>query len=172
MEIREEKPGDENAIRAVVTAAFGQPDEADLVDRLRASGCDQVSLVATLDGEIPEKIIGHILYTPATIENGGQSWPAWGLAPMAVLHGHQRQHVGAAMIDEGRKRCLASGVHRVVVLGHTDYYPRFGFVPASRFGITSEYDVPDEVFMAMELEPGAFEGVTGLVKYHPEFGGL
>lgn len=167
--VRAEKSGDEAAIRNVVTAAFGQADEANLVDRLRASGCDNISLVATLDGEI----IGHILFTPVTIgDRGGQSWSGWGLAPMAVLPEHQRQHAGTALIDEGQARCKASGIHRIVVLGHPEYYPRFGFTPASRFGITSEYDVPDEAFMAMELAPGAFDGVAGLVKYHPEFGEL
>lgn len=168
MRVRHERLGDEAAIRAVVTAAFGQADEADLVDRLRTSSCEQISLVATLYGEI----IGHILFTPVAIEGDGKTSQAWGLAPMAVLPNYQRQFVGMQLIREGHNACAASDTPRVVVLGHSDYYPRFGYVPASHFGVTSEYDVPDEAFMAMELSPGAFDGVAGLVKYRPEFAGL
>jgi putative acetyltransferase len=76
-----------------------------------------------------------------------------------------------ALVREGLERCRNTGCHAVVVLGHPEYYPRFGFVPASRYGIGCEYDVPDEVFMLVELEPGALEGVSGRVAYHPAFSG-
>ncbi|MDX1389526.1 MAG: N-acetyltransferase, partial [Acidobacteriota bacterium] len=81
-----------------------------------------------------------------------------------------RRRIGGALVERGLEVCRAAGHDRVVVLGHAEYYPRFGFVPASRFGVGCEYDVPDDVFMALELRPGAFEGVSGTARYAPEFG--
>lgn len=88
---------------------------------------------------------------------------------MAVLPECQRQGIGSLLVREGLRECQRIGHEIVVVLGHPEYYPRFGFVPASSKGLRSEYDVPDEVFMVAELTPGALKGRTGLVKYHPEF---
>lgn len=92
-----------------------------------------------------------------------------GLAPMAVMPAAQRRGIGSALIRSGLERCAQLGYSAVVVLGHPEYYPRFGFVPASRFGIGCEYEVPDEVFMALELEPGALTGMSGTIRYHPAF---
>jgi putative acetyltransferase len=92
-----------------------------------------------------------------------------GLAPMAVLPAHQRRGVGSSLVRAGLDVCRHRGVDAVVVLGHAAFYPRFGFQPASRFGIRSEYDVPDDVFMAIELRPGALAGPAGLVRYHAAF---
>jgi putative acetyltransferase len=153
--------------------AFGQPQEASLVDALRASAHPHVSLVAVEDGEV----VGQIFFSPVSIEPDetvskkavAATGTAMGLAPMAVLPQHQNQGIGSQLVREGLQACLRLGCEVVVVLGHPEYYPRFGFVPASRKGLRCEYDVPDEVFMATELVPGALEGVRGLVKYHPEF---
>jgi putative acetyltransferase len=90
---------------------------------------------------------------------------------MAVLPELQRRGIGSLLVRQGLEECRRADHERMVVLGHPDYYPRFGFVPASRFGIRSEYVVPDDVFMALELRPEAFEGVSGTVKYAEEFGG-
>jgi putative acetyltransferase len=92
-----------------------------------------------------------------------------GLAPMAVLPAEQRRGVGSALVQAGLDRCRQLPCGAVVVLGHPAYYPRFGFSPASRFGVTCEYDVPDEVFMAMELEPGFLRDKPGTIRYHPAF---
>ncbi len=92
-----------------------------------------------------------------------------GLAPMAVAPEHQRKGIGSALVRAGLEQCKQLGFAAVVVLGHPEYYPRFGFSPSSRFGINSEYEVPEEVFMAMELQPGALSGKTGRVKYHAAF---
>lgn len=95
-----------------------------------------------------------------------------GLAPMAVLTEHQRRGVGSALVREGLLRCKQLGRQAVVVVGHPEYYPRFGFVPASRYGIRCEYDVPDDVFMIVELVPGALRGAAGVVHYDEAFGNL
>jgi putative acetyltransferase len=160
--LREEQAGDHAAIAAVITAAFGQPGEAALVEALRAAGALTLSLVAVADGEV----VGHVAFSPVTIDGRDA---AIGLAPMAVAPGWQRRGVGVRLIDEALDRLRADGHRAVVVLGHHDYYPRFGFVPASRFGLRCEYDAPDEAFMALELVPGALAGVSGLVRYRPEF---
>lgn len=163
--IRAESAEDHAAIRRVVELAFGQPDEADLVDALRRHAHPHISLVAVIEGEV----VGHIFFSPVSIESEGDAFAAMGLAPLAVLPTYQNKGVGTELARAGLKACELLGHEVVVVLGHADYYPRFGFVPASRLGIRSEYDVADEVFMVAELTPGALRGRKGLVKYHPEF---
>ena len=163
--IRSEKQADSEAIRRVNTLAFGGTDEASLVDALRKAADPLISLVAIEDNQV----VGHILFSPVTIEFGNSEAPALGLAPMAVLPEHQRKGIGSQLVRAGLRECQQLGSNVVVVLGHPDYYPRFGFVPASQKGLSSEYPVPDEVFMVVELEPGALSGRHGLVKYRPEF---
>ena len=162
--IRPESPGDRDAVRAVNEAAFGRPDEADLVGRLRDAAGPFLSLVAVAEGEV----VGHILFTPVAVEAPAD---VRGLAPMAVRPDRQRSGVGAALVEAGLDACRADGAAAVVVLGHPDYYPRFGFRPASAFGLACEYDVPDEAFMALELVDGGLDGVDGLARYHPAFAG-
>lgn len=162
--IRREHAADIPGIRAVVTAAFETSIEADLVDALRREAAPVLSLVA----EEREAVVGHILFSPATLD-GHPELALMGLAPMAVLPGWQRQGIGSALVRAGLEGCAELGARGVVVLGHADYYPRFGFVPASRFGLASEYVVADEHFMALELQAGTFNGRTGLVRYHPVF---
>ena len=167
MEIRPERPNDVLAIRAVNESAFETSTEANLVDLLRAQAELFVSLVAIQD----TSIVGHILFSPVTLA-GRPDLRLMGLAPMAVLRGFERRGVGSALVRAGLNVCRDLGCIGVVVLGHADFYPRFGFTPASRFGIRCEYDVPDEVFMAIELEPGSLEGKSGTVQYHPAFGAV
>ena len=92
-----------------------------------------------------------------------------GLAPMAVTPAHQKKGVGSALVRAGLDQCRQLGFVAAVVLGHPQYYPRFGFLPSFKFGIDSEYDVPKEVFMAMELRPDALSGKTGKVRFHSVF---
>ena len=163
--VRNEKPEDIAAIHEVNEKAFGQPAEANLVDALRANGKVILSLVAVQD----DRVVGHILFSPVAIESEKESFAAVGLAPLAVLPEHQNQGVGSRLVRAGLDECRKALHESVVVLGHPEYYPRFGFAPASRYGIKSEYDVRDEVFMIMELREGALAGRSGTVKYQPEF---
>jgi putative acetyltransferase len=165
MTIRPEKPEDIPAIRIVNERAFGRPAEAELVDALRQNGKAAISLVAEDDG----RIVGHVLFSPVTIQSKGTGLTGIGLAPLAVIPERQNQRIGSMLVEHGLRLCWEEGHPFAVVLGHPDYYPRFGFVPASRFGIKSEYDVADEVFMVMELREGALCGCAGVVKYQPEF---
>lgn len=163
--IRPEAPADRSAIHQVNELAFGSRAEADLVDALRAEARPFLSLVAVQD----DKVVGHICFTPVTIESDGVVSTAMGLAPMAVLPDLQNQGIGSALVRQGLEECRRLGEEVIVVLGHPDFYPRFGFVPAAPLGIRSEYPVPDEVFQIAELRPGALEGRRGLVRYHPAF---
>ena len=166
IEVRAERTEDLSAVRRVNELAFGRPGEAALVDALRAAAHPHISLVATDGGQV----VGHIFFSPVSIEPEDSSFRELGLAPMAVLPGRQRQGVGSALARAGLDECRRAGRSAVVVVGHPEYYPRFGFRPAAGFGLRCEYPVPDEAFMAVELEPGALANSHGLVKYRPEFG--
>jgi len=165
MIVRPEKSEDIPAVRIVNERAFGRPAEADLVDALRRNGKAAISLVAEDGG----RIVGHIFFSVVTIQSKGTVSTGIGLAPLAVMPERQNQRIGSMLVEHGLRRCREEDHPFVVVLGHPNYYPRFGFVPASRFGIKSEYDVDDEVFMVMELREGALIGCAGVVKYQPEF---
>lgn len=168
MIIRRETAADYEAIEAIVTAAFGRQDESRLIEALRlAPEYDpELSLVAIED----EQVVGHVLLTAITIDTDRVPFPTLALAPVAVAPERQRQGVGTALIREALKRAKVKGHKVVIVLGHPEYYPRFGFVPASQFGIRARFDVPEEAFMALELKPGALEGRAGAVRYPPPFG--
>jgi putative acetyltransferase len=158
MTIRSETPADYPAIHAVNRSAFDQTDEADLVDRLRAEGAVLLSLVADQDSAI----LGHVLFTRMHVADT----PAVALAPVAVEPAHQRQGIGAALIRRGLDVLRDAGERLVIVVGHPSYYPRFGFSAATGIG----HPFPPEVFMALELTPGALANVAGPVRYPPAFG--
>lgn len=171
MIIRVETAEDFTPVRRVNEAAFGQPGEAALVDALRKTARPYVSLVAEVDG----RIVGHIFFSPVTVEPDVPDMAATAalaLGPMAVLPESQRSGVGSRLVEEGLKECLRLGFPVVFVVGHPGYYPRFGFVPAGLKKFKCVYDVPDEVFMVLELSPGASDGRSGLVRYLPEFDGV
>ena len=152
--IRVEQPGDVEAIRQVNLEAFGQPTEADLVDVLRQSCRDGLSLVAEVEGGI----VGH-----GQIEG-------MGLAPMAVSPSRQRQGIGSRLVEEGLRILRDSGCPFVLVVGHPEYYPRFGFEPASGHGLRCQWEgVPDEAFMVVILDLAGAEGLAGVARYRDEF---
>lgn len=168
MIVRLEKPEDIPAIRIVIEQAFGQAAEADLVDALRRNGKATISLVAEDSGHV----VGHILFSPVKLHSDQADQAELtgiGLAPLAVIPERQNQQIGSMLVEEGLRRLREENHRFVVVLGHAHYYPRFGFVPASRFNIKSEYNVADEVFMAMELQEGVLQGMAGIARYQPEF---
>ncbi|MEJ2869821.1 N-acetyltransferase [Actinomycetospora sp. OC33-EN08] len=161
---RAERPGDEPAIRAVIEKAFPTPAEADLVDSLRADPDAWVDLsfvTTSPDGELA----GHALLTRCHI-NGG---PALALAPCAVLPEHQGRGAGSAAIRAALDAARDRGENLVVVLGHADYYPRFGFTKASTHGVRAPFDVSDEAFLALALDPGR-PTPSGTVTYPRAFG--
>jgi putative acetyltransferase len=161
--VRFEQPEDSGGIRQTNELAFGAPLEARLVDALRGSA-GSISLVATMD----ERVVGHILFTPVTLEPAVTLRIA-GLAPMAVRPEHQRSGIGSQLVRAGLDECGRQGYSAIVVLGHPDYYPRFGFVPAHTLGLTCEFPSPPEAFMALELVSGSLPRRSGLVRYLPEF---
>ena len=165
MEIREERDGDAAAIQKVNALAFAGEAEAHLVESLHREGAVTLSLVGLHHGAV----VGHILFSPVTIEGTPPSGTVLGLAPMSVLPAHQRAGFGSVLVPEGIKRCRELGHTAVVVLGHPDFYPRFGFAPADQFGLTCEFPAPREAFMALELQPRALETAAGMVRYHPAF---
>src|SRR5688572_9883790 len=148
--VRPETSSDRAAVRDVNERAFGQPDEANLVEALHSAGVATVALVA----EVANTVVGHILFSPVEVERRAGERLV-GLAPMAVLPTHQRRGIGSALVRAGLRECEAAGHAGVVVLGHPGYYPRFGFRPAHLFGLRCEYDAPPEAFMARESFAGA-----------------
>ncbi|MCP4370315.1 MAG: N-acetyltransferase [Deltaproteobacteria bacterium] len=151
MNIRKEKDIDKDKIWNVNAEAFETDAEANLVNTIRDSGTPFISLVAEED----EEIVGHILFTPVVITGDDSGVKLVDLAPMAVLTKFQKKGIGSQLVKTGIEKCSAHGYDDVVVLGYPDYYPRFGFVPSTKYQIKSEYDVPDEVFMVLELQHGS-----------------
>ena len=164
--IREETPEDVSAIRTINQQAFGGSEEAEVVDRLRESCDGLLSLVAEWGGQI----VGHILFSPATVGAEHGIVHGMGLAPMAVLPGYQRQGIGSSLVRHGLALLLDHGCPFVIVLGHPEYYPRFGFELASKYGITSQWEgVPDDAFMVLVFDGSLMAGVSGVARYRDEF---
>ena len=164
--IRPEEPGDIETVHLLNVQAFGQPMEARIVDTLRERCRDLLSLVAVTGGDV----VGHILFSCATIEQSdGTTVRGMGLAPMAVLPEWQRKGIGSKLVEAGLEQLGARRRPFVIVIGHAEFYPRFGFEPASKYDVHSEWAVPDEAFMIRILDEEAMRGVSGLARYRPEF---
>jgi putative acetyltransferase len=162
MTIREETPEDIDQIRGINDAAFGQPNEGCIVDQIRESCSEILSLVAVLDG----KIAGHIFFSPIEIESKAGNIKGMGLAPMAVAPDLQNQGIGTQLVVEGLIIMKERGYPLVIVLGHPQYYPRFGFKPASLYNLKCQWEgVPDEVFMAIIFDEEIMKGVSGVARY-------
>jgi putative acetyltransferase len=166
--VREEQPADHAAIRRVIAQAFGSATEADLVDALRAAGAASLSLVA----ERADEIVGHVLFSPVVPEAAPPACVMLGLGPLAVLPEFQRHSIGGRLVHTGLEKLRQRGVAGVVVMGQPEYYPRFGFVPASRLGLSFGVASRETAFFALELRLGALASCRGVVRYRPEFAGL
>ncbi len=149
MRVRDERPADRARVSAVHAAAFERPNEANLVDALRAAANPHISLVAEEEGEV----VGHVFFSPVSIESHAGAPPLAGLAPVAVDPAHQGRGVGSALIRAGLHRCPEKGWRAVFLVGNPVYYSRFGFVPAAPLGFT--YGAPefDAALQVTELRP-------------------
>jgi putative acetyltransferase len=166
--IRSEQPLDLEGIRNVNIQAFKKENEANLVDAIRKSPnfIPDLSLVAISEDQ---ELIGHILFSKISIVNDGEEWMTLGLAPMSVLPSLQNIGIGSLLVIEGLKKCKELGYKHIAVLGHPNFYPRFGFQKSKGFHIESPFPVPEEVFMVIELEEGSLKGISGKVNYPPAF---
>lgn len=169
LEIREEQPADFAEVFEVNRLAFGQEDEARLVEALRKNATafvPELSILAAIEG----RVVGHILFTKIKIQDDGDSQSeSLALAPMAVRPEFQRRGIGGQLIRNGLETARNLGYKSVIVLGHEHYYPKFGFEPAERWQIQAPFDVPSTFFMAIELVPDGLNQVSGTVVYPKEF---
>ncbi len=166
MIIRRETKEDISDIQALNELAFGQSLEASIVNKLRSNCSSLLSLVASEN----EKIVGHILFSPAEIEGLHGTTKGMGLAPIAVLPAMQRQGIGTQLINRGIEELKKLQCAFIIVLGHPEYYPRFGFERASMYGIECQWeDVPDEAFMILWLDKSKIGRISGTAKYREEF---
>jgi putative acetyltransferase len=167
IQVRPESERDREAIREVNEQAFGRPAEAEIVEKVRQSPgfVPELSLVAERNG----LIVGHALFSEVAIKGAEQSWNLLALGPIAVRPEFQRQGIGGLMLRSGLERAAALDYGVVVLIGHPTYYPRFGFVPGSHYGLQCAIPVPDEVFMACLLRPDGLNGIEGTVVFPPAF---
>jgi putative acetyltransferase len=170
-ETRPETPEDVAAIRRINLVAFPAPDEADLVDTLREDGeawIPELSWVAVDSEGTP---VAYALLSRCHVDGeDGTARPALALAPCAVLRPYQKQGAGTAVIRAALEAARAAGENLVIVLGHADYYPRFGFRPASQLGVRAAFEVPDEALMALTLQDDGGSVAPGTVRYPAAFG--
>jgi putative acetyltransferase len=166
LRVRPERAGDGTRVFELHARAFQRPAEAELVDALRDAGALTLSLVAEAGG----RRVGHVAFSPVHVGEGAAAWQALALGPLAVDPDHQNGGVGSALVREGLERCRADRHAVVFVLGHSRYYPRFGFEPAAARGFAYEGGARfAPAFYVAELEPGAIDGRSGVVRYRPEF---
>lgn len=170
--VREEKQADYDAVYDLIETAFKESELSDhqeqfLVQRLRKSKSfvPELSLVAEFDN----KIVGHVLLTRIKIINDKKKFESLALAPLTVLPEYQNRGIGGMLIEKAHQVARGLGYTSVILLGHENYYPRFGYVPADRFGIKLTFEVPAENFLAIELVENGLEGVSGTVEYAKEF---
>jgi predicted N-acetyltransferase YhbS len=170
--VRLESPGDEAGVREVELAAFTGPEEAEIVDRIRVGAPDGwLSLVAV---DAVGDIVGHLLLSPCPVEDdaGTILTTVLAIGPVAVRPSAQRRGVGSALMYAAMSLAMARGAPALVLLGHADYYPQFGFESARAVGLKPPADAwPDPVWMARRL-PAWDESMRGTVRYPEAFGPL
>ncbi len=165
--IRQELKEDHARIKEINDQAFEQEDEGRLVNKLRKK--DQFIPELSLVAEIDKTVIGHILFYPVKINSTDKKHTTLSLGPMSVLPAHQKKGIGGKLINKGLKRAKDFGFRSVIVVGHPEYYPKFGFSKASKWSIKVPFEVPDEVFMALEIVDGELQDKSGIIEYPAEF---
>ncbi len=172
IEVRQEKPLDYKVVSELIESAFQKEKLSDhkehfLVDRLRKSTSfiPELSMVALSDG----KIIGHILLTRIKVKNNQTEFESLALAPVSVMPEFQEMGIGKKLIEEAHEKAKELGYKSIILLGHENYYPKFGYLRADTFGIDLPFDVPKENCMAIELIEHGLLGVSGTVEYPKEF---
>ncbi len=173
IDVQQEKKTDEAFVFEIIKEAFQDEEYSDqqehfLVERLRKSDAfiPQLSLIARFENQI----IGHILMTKIKIKNQGNTYDSLALAPVSVLPKFQGKGVGTQLIKEAHKKAKELGFDSIILLGHKDYYPKFGYKQAHTFDIELPFEVPKENCMAIELTKGALKNISGVVEYPKEFG--
>lgn len=167
--IRAERKEDFEQISEVNDAAFGQTEESELIRKLRQKSDFNTNLSLVAVDVDNDQIVGHILFYPIKIRADNCDYQTLSLAPMSVLPQFQRMTIGSQMVSEGLIRAKNQGYKSVIVLGHVNFYPRFGFLPASKWGINCSFDVTDQAFMALELVDRELDKTEGVVIYPKEF---
>lgn len=162
MIIRAERPGDVEAVQALVRAAFGQDEEADVVHRLR----DDPDLVISLVADIDREVVGHIMFSRLGSSAGLDLAQ---LSPLSVDPSRQGGGIGAALTEAGVGICRVLGLDGILVVGHPEYYPRFGFSAEAAKGLVSAF-AGRPSFMGMTLKPGV--ELVGEVNFAKAFDGL
>ena len=166
IEIRSETQSDYEAVRELNKLAFGQNIEGEIVDKIRSACGEILSLVAVRKGAV----VGHIMFSPLTVSCNDKEIRGMGLGPMAVLPQYQNQGIGTLLVNEGIRILNEKKTPFIVVLGHAEYYPRFGFKTASNYGLVPQWEgVPDDVFMVLFLDKSFENHVRGVVNYRHEF---
>lgn len=170
--IRQEKPEDYKAVFLLVKKAFESDEFSDhkehiLIEHLRESTTfiPELSIVA----EQKNKIVGHILLTKVKIKNNRNEFESLALAPVSVLPKYQGKGIGGLLIKQAHLKAKKLGYRSIILLGHANYYPRFGYQLAHEFGIELPFDVPKENCMAIEITKNGLKGVQGMVEYPKEF---
>lgn len=173
--LRKEIPDDYSEVEDIIEQAFksesiNEPTEHILVRKLRDSSAfiPELSIVA----EVDKKIVGHIILSKIKINNNKNSFDSLALAPVSVLPSNQNRGVGAQLIYESHRMAKKLGYKSIVLLGHENYYPKFGYKLTKEYGITLPFEAPDENCMVIELVEGGLEGVNGIVEYSSAFNEL
>jgi putative acetyltransferase len=170
IDIRPEKAGDREEQKSIYDLhlrTFGRRVEPELVGKIRSSEnfIPELSLVAVNEN----KIAGHVIFSLISIKSKREEIPVLALSVLCVLPEYQKRGIGTKLVGRGFEECQRLGHNFVIIVGLPSYYPRFGFVPASGYGLSPAFEVPDEAFMAVELTSGALNGISGTVQYPPEF---
>jgi putative acetyltransferase len=165
--IRQELKEDLARIKEINDQAFGQEDESRIVNKLREK--DQFISELSLVAEADKTVVGHILFYPVKINSVNSNHTTLSLGPMSVLPKYQKKGIGGKLVKEGLKRAKDMGFRSVIVVGHPEYYPKFGFTNANKWNIRVPFEVPDEVFMALEIVKGELQDKSGIIEYPLEF---